>query len=88
MLFDRHQVIEPESCVLLCLWHRVPSAASALPDEVSWPGQSNRHHVMRVAAQAARKKAYPDKKEGPAEAGPVGRLGSPAPEMEHAAVLI
>jgi len=56
--------------------------------KVSWPGQSNRHHVMRVAAQAARKKAYPDTKEGPAEAGPVGRLGSPAPEMEHAAVLI
>jgi hypothetical protein len=29
MLSDRHQVIEPGSCVLLCLWYRAGSAASS-----------------------------------------------------------
>jgi hypothetical protein len=42
-----------------------PTLALAMPDEVFWPGQSHRDHVMRVAAQAqagAKKKAESSKK--------------------------
>jgi hypothetical protein len=37
-----------------------------MPDEVFWPGQSHRDHVMRVAKQGqarAGKKAAPSKKD-------------------------
>jgi hypothetical protein len=40
-----------------------------MPDEVFWPGQSHRDHVMRVAAQGqagAEKKAESSKKDSEA----------------------
>src|SRR4029453_9286722 len=43
-----------------------PTIAVAMPDEVFWPGQSQRDHVMRVAEQAqagAKTKAEPSKKD-------------------------
>jgi hypothetical protein len=43
-----------------------PTLAVAMPDEVFWPGQSHRDHVMRVAEQAqagAKKKAESSKKD-------------------------
>jgi hypothetical protein len=42
-----------------------PTLAVAMPDEVFWPGQSHRDHVMRVAEQGqarAKKKAESSKK--------------------------
>ena len=44
----------------------VPTLAVAMPDEVFWPGQSHRDHVMRVAEQAqagAKTKAESSKKD-------------------------
>jgi hypothetical protein len=43
-----------------------PTLAVAMPDEVFWPGQSHRDHVMRVAEQAqagAKTKAESSKKD-------------------------
>jgi hypothetical protein len=42
-----------------------PTLAVAMPDEVFWPGQSHRDHVMRVAerAQAGKTKAESSKKD-------------------------
>jgi hypothetical protein len=67
-----------------------PTLAVAMPDEVFWPGQSHRDHVMQVAeqGQAQRKIGRDSPAKNPAEAGLVGRLGSPAPETGHAGVLI
>jgi hypothetical protein len=42
-----------------CQW--CPTLAASMPDEVFWPGQSHRDHVIQVAEQArARAKAKAD----------------------------
>jgi hypothetical protein len=40
MLSDRHQMIEPGSCVLLCLWHSAGDAASIPSVTVAGPNWS------------------------------------------------
>jgi hypothetical protein len=50
-----------------------PTLAVAMPDEIFWPGQSHRDHVMRVAEQAqagAKTKAESSKNSTARDGGP------------------